>query len=234
MKQRVIASVIVFGVGFVVGLGATYTLLSRTPSTASTPKAPPAALTDTAVPPAPSESASKTPPALVSTTRVAAPVGEDKPNSKLADSNTTSQASSQNNKPLPPVEPTILPATTPGSLPADSKEEEKPAAAVKWWEGLVDTTCEIDLGRARALTIRKGKVKDGQITDWSAAFGSNPRIGLLSASERNIATVHGVAVDEQGKPIAAEISLKRKNSTTRGVIALHTQGLRVTLKPINP
>jgi hypothetical protein len=247
MKQRLIASGIVFSVGFFVGLGATYTLLGRTPATSQTSpgvSTPPAALTET-------ETALATAAGTTSNTQQTeqqAPLDLDKTKRPLheerAPADEPTNTLRQNAKAVEKEPAAGLGAE--GTLPAqdesDNTARPTPSAEVpakeapqinKWWEGLAGTVCEIDLGRARALTIRKGKVKDGQVTDWSAAFGSNPRIGLLSAAEKNIVTVHGVAVDEQGTPIAAEVSLDKKGKITRGVIALHTQGLRVSLKPVN-
>ena len=228
----------VFGVGFVVGLGATYTLLARTPSA---DPAPPAAAA---------------PAAVLSDTDSTTVVSDKTPS---LDDPTLTVDGEKNVTAQPPIPSRQLDADLPEAVPAPTMDEpavdtaaankqaqatapvedaaepqavDKPSEP-KWWEGLVGTRCDIDLGRARALTIRKGTVKDGATTDWSTAYGGNPRIGLINAADKNIVTVHGVAVSEQGTPIAAEVSLDRKGKITRGVIALHTQGLRVSLRKID-
>ncbi|MFT5430398.1 MAG: hypothetical protein ACI9OJ_001072 [Myxococcota bacterium] len=115
----------------------------------------------------------------------------------------------------------------------DSLGDQSPPSDGPWWEGLAGRVCSVDLGRARVLTIRKGDLKDGDVLDWKGSFGRNQRIGSLFKDDAAQVTVHGVAVNAAGTPVAAKITLDKKGRETTGIIALHTQGLKVTLLPID-
>jgi hypothetical protein len=115
----------------------------------------------------------------------------------------------------------------------DSPGDQPPPSDGPWWEGLAGRVCSVDLGRARVLTIRKGDLRDGDVLDWKGSFGRNQRIGSLFKDDEAQVTVHGVAVNAAGTPVAAKITLDKKGRETTGIIALHTQGLKVTLLPID-
>ena len=116
---------------------------------------------------------------------------------------------------------------------ADAPPAAEPAGPKGWWQGLAGKRCRVDLGNAAALRMRSGELEDGQVVDWKRNFGSNQAIGSLAKVDDNVVLVHGVGVDESGTPIAAKVTIDRGGRKTTGIIALHTQGLKVTLRPLN-
>lgn len=248
MKQRLIASGVVFAVGFGIGLGLTWALLAETPSNEDA--AASRDMADGATEPAPVSpddevavaAEGRTPEAdepAVETESEAAASADDEP---ASDEEPTAEADTPPTGDTPTTEtegavaegdspdPTApAGAAAPGAEPAEEVEPRSNA----WWKGLVGKRCRVDLGRAKALTIRRGDLEEGEKLDWVTRFGTNPRIGLLSAAETTIVTVHGVATNAGGTPVAAKITLTRQGVDTTGIIALHTQGLRVTLYPVD-
>jgi type IV secretory pathway VirB10-like protein len=223
MKKQLVAGAIVFCVGFGIGLGLTYLLLSKQPTDADTPDPVHAEAVSQANPvvsspstektPAPGTDDSKTPPA----TEPAKPDGAAQP-AAPADPSSAPQS------PEPQKKPGAIDA------PADESDPslDQPAEP-KWWEGLKGKVCKVDLGNARALIIRQGGVKDGEVINWSDRFGRNPRIGLMAKGELTGVLVHGVGISRNGDPTAAMITVEKQGRKTTGIIALHTQGLRVSL-----
>ncbi|HIA04552.1 MAG TPA: hypothetical protein EYN66_22090 [Myxococcales bacterium] len=201
MKTKIIAASVVFAVGFIVGLGLTYALLSKSPPTTIK--------TD----------ASKT---------VVAAGGEK------VDSTTDGLAPNKEGGNGPQTTAAGAPARAPGGVTANNQpaQVEKPAAK-KWWTGLKGKTCKVDMGRAGALIMRQGGLKDGEVVDWMTRFGRNPRIGLIPKDDQIRLLVHGVGIDITGTPVAAMVTVEIEKNKKTGIIALHTQGLNVSLHPIN-
>jgi len=246
MRTRLIASAVVFVLGFGVGLGVTYALLAERPAPGREPGAEPVPVegdpTDM-----PDESGAE-PAASVAEREVAPKGGEpgDAPGpAKPADEvgrapEVEAPADSEPGDAAAPAQPpegagvdeAVEPEGSPGQEPAPgaskTHEDDK-----KWWVGLAGKKCRVDLGRARALTIRTGELADGAVISWNEQFGKSPRIGLLYQGEDNVVTVHAVAVDSAGMPAAARITLDKQGRQTTGIIALHTQGLKVTLYPVD-
>ena len=83
-----------------------------------------------------------------------------------------------------------------------------------------------------ALITVSGAMFTAVLANWDKVFGNKPAAGRLFQEQETIALVHGVATDSVGNPVAAKISLERGGRTVTGVIALHTEGLRVSLHPV--
>ena len=125
---------------------------------------------------------------------------------------------------VPPIE------APPAEAPAAAQDPK--AAPANWWEGLVGKRCKVDLGRVKVLTMRDGDLKDGEVLDWKSKFGNRPAVGRLFQEQETIALVLGVATDSVGNPVAAKVTVERQGRSITGIIALHTQGLRVSLHPV--
>ena len=232
----------VFVVGFGVGLGATYALLERKPTAAA--DAPPEE-----VPPADDEGspdkvgANKAGPEAVPPAALPKAAAPDKAVVDLSDGGKLKPADETTPPPQPPQPAPEAPdagsaaiqAPDTGAAVAEAPDAglASPPEPGKWWVGLAGKQCRVDLGKAPAVVIRKGEIKDGDVVDWKTAFGSAPRIGAIGKDESVVALVHGVAVDAVGTPTAALITVDRQGTPTTGIIALHTQGLRVSLSPVD-
>jgi hypothetical protein len=188
MKTRLIAAGTVFGVGFIVGLGLTYALLSDQPEGVRPPEN----------------------------------------GATAAESGAGATESAESAAGAASEESVDSPATAP-TMPvaSDAKPAEK-----KWWVGLKGKTCKIDMGRAGALIVRQGGLEDGEVVNWMTRFGRNPRIGLIPKDEHKPVLVHGVGVDITNVPVAAMVTVELDGNKKTGIIALHTQGLNVSLVPI--
>lgn len=200
MKTKIIAASVVFAVGFIVGLGLTYALLSKSPPTTLKPDP----------------------------TKVVVDLEEEK-----VDSTTEGLASKKEGDNGTQTTAAGLPARTRVVAANDPPAQIEKPAAKKWWVGLKGKTCKVDMGRAGALIMRQGGLKDGEVVDWMTRFGRNPRIGLIPKDDQIRVLVHGVGVDITGTPVAAMITVEIEKNKKTGIIALHTQGLNVSLHPIN-
>jgi len=242
MKERLIASGVVFAVGFGIGLGLTWALLAKKPNTAEDPAVAEAQdNADFAAAPL------NDPQAPASDAVPEAGTGE----ARTADNNAPPAPADKDNLDEEPDEPEAASPesdepTDDADKPAATDTPDKPVAqpgvepeveiapkSNAWWKGLAGKRCRVDLGRARALTIRKGTIEDGEKLDWSARFGGNARVGVLFAAEENFVTVKGVATNAAGTPVAAQVTVEKDGNKTTGIIALHTQGLKVTLYPVD-
>ena len=244
MKQRLISSGIVFGIGFAIGLGATYVLLGSNDSAEAVATTPETDGSNGA------NTSSETKVGYDTRAKPTAPPAQVAANTRDQNANIPSdflnegESAEDLDVEAPTTPDTNAPPTTDTGAespsqpdgheqtPPENKTDDESPQDTNWWEGLTGKQCVVDLGNARALTIRKGKITDGQVADWATDFGRLSRIGLMNALDKNVVTVHGVAINALGTPIAAEISLDKQGKITRGVIALHTQGLRVTLRPL--
>ncbi len=244
MKQRIIASVVVFSVGFGIGLGLTWALLSKQPADAA-PQAtgddPQAAAQPAAdLPTEPVEAVREaTPPAADAPEPEAEQPGEepaaDEPEADDPEADMPEAEAPAAKTPEAPAEEKVEPIKLqPVEEPEEDTAEPEPAPKSNaWWKGLSGKKVRIDLGKTKALTIRRGELEDGEKLEWSRRFGTSPRVGLLYAAEKNFATVHGVAVNAAGTPVAAKVTVQQKGVEVTGIIALHTQGLKVTLYPVD-
>lgn len=291
MKQRLIAAFAVFAVGFGVGLGATYALLSKKPTApgadtetaaaddlgpesgdaaagnaAPDPRAPGAAKAAPAAAPAaePAVAEAGVPAVDEAGAPAAAEAGGAAPTEAANPAEPGAGASDAPTEGVGAVEPAADPGrdAPPGTVVTGAgvvapPAEEPPAAAeappaapeppavaaptgvidpkaapANWWEGLAGKRCKVDLGRVKVLTIREGELKDGEVVDWKARFGNRPAVGRLFQEQEAIVTVLGVATDSVGNPVAAKIEFERQGKRLTGIIALHAQGLRVSLHPV--
>ncbi|MFT7623990.1 MAG: hypothetical protein ACI9WU_003176, partial [Myxococcota bacterium] len=115
----------------------------------------------------------------------------------------------------------------------EPKADEPEFKSNAWWKGLSGQRMRVDLGGTKALTIRRGDLEDGEKLEWVRRFGTNSRVGLLYATEKNMVTVHGVATNAAGTPVAAKVTYEKDGQKVTGIIALRTQGLKVTLYPVD-
>lgn len=254
MKIRLIASGVVFVMGFGIGLGVTYALLAKKPEAdqASGDQAEAmnemeqSGLTDTR--PAATDKVPSPAPTAPEAVEPAAKDPEPTPRTEpAADANPNKTGEGDTNGSKTPganaaskdgedgkVEGKAPPEKPEPETPTVQPQEENPPPAKgPWWKNLTGKKCKVDLGMAKALTIRKGELKDGATVNWRKEFGGNPRIGLLYANEDNIVTVHAVGTSAGGAPVAARVTLDKQGRRTTGIIALHTQGLKVTLYPVD-
>jgi len=200
MKTKIIAASVVFAVGFIVGLGLTYALLSKSPPTTIKTDA----------------------------SKIVVAPGEEK-----VDSTTGDLAPKKEGEDGPQTTAAGSPARAPGVAAHNQPAQIEKPAEKKWWEGLKGKTCKVNMGRAGALIMRQGGLKDGEVVDWMTRFGRNPRIGLIPKDDQIRLLVHGVGVDITGTPVAAMVTVEIEKNKKTGIIALHTQGLNVSLHPIN-
>ncbi len=237
MKQRIIASVVVFSVGFGIGLGLTWALLAKAPAEGTDNQQaaaqPDAELVDDATLTEPVEPVrdAKPPAADAPEPEAEQPEAEEPEAEEPAHEAKEEPTEAPKVEPEDKVEPIKLqPVEEPER---DAAEPEPAPRSNAWWKGLVGQKVRIDLGKTKALTIRRGELEDGEKLDWSRRFGTAPRVGLLYAAEKNFATVLGVAVNAAGTPVAAKVSVEQKGVKVTGIIALHTRGLKVTLYPVD-
>ena len=232
MKMRLIIAGVVFVGGFGIGLGATYALLAKKPAP------PPPEASNEADAGGDDAGAPKAEPKKAIAPKSAAP--------KVAAPKPVAPKPSEEAKPAQPIpsDPTPLPvAPAEPPKPVEVKvvdppvetppAEVAPKANGAWWEGLAGKTCRVDLGAARVLVIRKGKLDDKQVVEWDALFGQAPRIGAIAKGDNPVVTVHGVGMDARGTPAAAFITFEKQGQSTSGVIALRAKGLKVTLYPVD-
>jgi len=248
MKQRLIASGLVFAVGFGIGLGLTWALLARgntnvaaAPAAVAGPGSGPIVElpSNESVPEEQVEAApaSEEGPAAIASTEGTAPP-EAAPLEEEADAaqeGTEGTAAPQPADDSNVAGDSMANENTDTEAEEDAESQDSAAAANSnaWWRGLAGKRCRVDLGQTRALSIRRGTLKDGDRLDWGSTFSTNPRLGLMYTEEENIVLVHGVATNSAGTPVAAHVTLNKQDRETSGVIALHTQGLKVTLHPVD-
>ena len=248
MKQRLIASGIVFSVGFGIGLGLTWALLAKKPSADDATHAATDGPAADELEAAPNEAAAG--PASDSLREPAvdtlAPT-ETAPGDAVVAPQPGSAVDPSS--PQRPVESPAAAETPTDDLEADDPEADDPEAddpeaddseeaapEIKtnaWWKGLVGRRATVDLGKTKALSVRKGLLKDGDVLDWGRRFGTADKLGTLYNGDPNVATVHGVATNSAGTPVAAQVSITAQGREITGIIALHTQGLKITLRPVD-
>lgn len=230
MKQRLIASGLVFAVGFTIGLGLTWALLGDQPD------GDPSDLTAAAEgdqladddEPAPIEAAEP-----ANAADAPEPDADQQGEDEVAGDDAPAGEEPAQNEPAA-ADPPAQGEPADEAPAADEPTADSPALKSNaWWKGLEGKRRKVDMGQTKALSIRKGTIKDGEKLDWSKRFGTAGRIGLLYAAEENIVTVHAVAVNAAGNPVAAQITLEKQGKETTGVIALHTQGLKVSLVAVD-
>jgi|GEM_PF-4252866 hypothetical protein len=103
----------------------------------------------------------------------------------------------------------------------------------RWWQGLGNKRCRVNLGNTTSLRIRQGTLNDGQVINWEEQFAQQTQMGLLQREENHVVLVHGVGVNENQEPIAAHITLSGIGSEVSGIIALSVNDVRVTLYPVD-
>ena len=242
VKKQLVAGTVVFVIGFGIGLGLTYLLLAKSPKSEDTQSPTvvnPSEETATSEEAAPTESEQKSPTIATNVTQRPAesetkptPVAaEPKPTAPPPAAENAETAEAKPEKPLEADKPSEKSPKVPAEPPPKAPPEAKTPA--QWWTGLKGKTCKLNLGNARALVVRQGGLKDGDVVDWISRFGRNPRIGLIAQTDNLDVLVHGVGVSNSGIPTAAMITFEKQGRKTTGIVALYTQGLKVSLKPID-
>lgn len=99
----------------------------------------------------------------------------------------------------------------------------------------VNAICRIDFGKVSGgLSVREGKLEDGQVVDWAHDFGKADKIGTIPHAGHGKPTrveVKAIGLAD-GEPAAAWVVYKpKKGRTLEGVIALRLGDKSVTLVP---
>ncbi len=229
MKKQLIIAIAVFAVGFAVGYGITWLLVSgggpsepsaraEVPSTLKSKDAAPAAAK-----PAPRADAAK--PAAKPEAGGADEIGTAPVASTKAPAGTSAGAK-VGTKPAAAAAPGEMPRPTGQDVAA---AKPKPTT---WWDSCVGKTCAVDWGEVRGgISIRKGTIKHGARVDWKLRFGGAARIETVKTTQKTF-TVHGVGLGLDGLPTCAEVEYTRRGKTVRGIVALKLGSKRISMNPI--
>ncbi|MEZ4269052.1 MAG: hypothetical protein R3F39_22055 [Myxococcota bacterium] len=128
------------------------------------------------------------------------------------------------------AEPAVAePAVAEGAEPAEPAEvaevdAPEPAAPAEpaWWDACVGKVCAVDFGAITGgLLVRRGTVEHGATINWDSDYASAPRVDVLPTEPNIKVKVHGVALDAEGVPAAAEVVWNNGVTRIAGVISLN-------------
>jgi hypothetical protein len=113
--------------------------------------------------------------------------------------------------------------------PAEVAEIAEPAEIVPaepagptWWDACVGKVCAVDFGAITGgLLVRRGTVEHGARINWDTDYAGAPRVDVLPTEPNIKVRVHGVALDADGVPAAAEVVWNNGATKIAGVISLN-------------
>jgi hypothetical protein len=134
----------------------------------------------------------------------------------------------------PRTAPAQLAAAVSPSLPPSplSASEDAEAAArwrampdsKGWWSALTGQPCRINFEDLARLTVREGRLDDGQRVNWSE-FGDASTVAVLARADQPIVTPLAFGFHESGGPPAAVfIRFEARGEVRRGVLPLKVGG----------
>jgi len=197
MQRRLVIVGIVFVVGFGLGYGATWLLVGPPgivrPEVEPPPTPPVTAAVADSVPPA------EAPP---------------QPPTPVADADVQAAEPVAGDAAAPPTEAPVAVVPAPDAPPAKPEVARGPEAEC------VDATCRLDFGEITGgISVRRGRLNDGQDVDWDKDFGDAAKIGLIPAGDKVRVEVRGIGYAD-GKPVAASVVFRNRSVSLSGVIAL--------------
>lgn len=131
--------------------------------------------------------------------------------------------------------PTQLAGATPTPIslpsPLTSGEDEEAAARWRempdtqgWWSALTGQPCRIDFEDLARLTVREGRLDEGQRVNW-LDFGDAATVAVLARADEPIVTPLAFGFHESGGPPAAVwIRFEARGEVRRGVLPLKVGG----------
>lgn len=223
MKQQLLISVVVFTVGFGLGYGVTWLLVSKGDDDAASSEGP------SSLPP---KSAALTPPTPPAATPDAAEQPEPEAAADVqADAGPTAEADGEA---VPEADAAAAASAEPDvpAAPAEPDVPPPPPRELPWWDRCVGKKCEVDFGELTGgLTVRKGSIEHGTRVDWTLRFGGAQRVDVIPTNRPLTVEVRGVGIGGDGKPTAAEIEYRKGGRTIVGIIALKIGNKRITMSP---
>jgi hypothetical protein len=110
--------------------------------------------------------------------------------------------------PMPVAEPPATPPVAPAAV-------EPPASG-----GCVGKTCRLDFGGVSGgISVRRGRLEDGQEVDWERDFGPADKLGLIPAGPKVRVEVKAIG-RTNGEPSAAWVVFRNRGTSLNGVISL--------------
>lgn len=113
-------------------------------------------------------------------------------------------------------------AAEPAEVAAPAEIEPAAPAEPTWWDACVGKVCAVDFGAITGgLLVRRGTVEHGATINWDTDYAAAPRVDVLPTEPNIKVKVHGVALDAEGVPAAAEVVWTNGATTIAGVISLN-------------
>ncbi len=110
----------------------------------------------------------------------------------------------------------------PAEVAAPAEVEPAAPAEPTWWDACVGKVCAVDFGAITGgLLVRRGTVEQGATINWDTDYAGAPRIDVLPTEPNIKVRVHGVALDADGVPAAAEVVWNNGAAKIAGVISLN-------------
>jgi len=111
---------------------------------------------------------------------------------------------------------------------------EEPPADAPWWVACKGKTCAIDFGRVSgSVSLREGKIEDGEEVVWRETFGKAERIGSVPAKDGLKVELHAVGLQHK-LPVAAWITYQDGGKELTGVMALNIGDKVIKMAPVAP
>jgi hypothetical protein len=129
----------------------------------------------------------------------------------------------------PQLSAAVSPSLPPSPLSAS--EDEEAAARWRampdskgWWSALTGQPCRINFEDLARLTVREGRLDEGQRVNWSE-FGDASTVAVLARADQPIVTPLAFGFHESGGPPAAVfIRFEARGEVRRGVLPLKVGG----------
>ncbi|TNF27389.1 MAG: hypothetical protein EP329_19500 [Deltaproteobacteria bacterium] len=131
-------------------------------------------------------------------------------------------------------------AGDPGGEPSEAGGEDpggaagEPEKAGPWWEVCKGQTCAMDFGRVTgSVSLRAGKIEDGDEIVWRDTFAKAERVGSVPARDGLKVQLHAVGLEHK-LPVAAWITFEDGGKELTGVMALNIGEKVIKMVPIAP